>query len=92
MAGLDLTESSAARKHYTAAVLDCDQAIDLQPMFAKAHYRKALALEQLGSLTEALASAKGARSNAPEGLQKSCDLLVQRLARDVTVSAFDEVD
>lgn len=106
MAGLDLSQSSAVAKHYSAAVLDCNQALDLQPMCAKAHYRKAMALEcmwalpqgggigrvHLGSLEAALASARLARSHAPVGMQKACDQMAERLGRELAAACFDEVD
>ena len=63
-----------AMQQWEEALWDCDRALELKPVYAKAHARRAAALEHLGLLDEALADVRAAAAQDPAS--------AQQLARD----------
>jgi hypothetical protein len=61
---MDLGGEDAEHRHYLAALLDAESALDLDPAFPKAYLRKAQALLRLDRYGEALAAAEAGRSKA----------------------------
>ena len=55
-----LSREERAKLNFKAALLDCDQALDLESGNVKARYRKAQALKGLGKLGQARAAAESA--------------------------------
>ena len=97
LADLHLEGPQRREKHYQAAPLDCNSALDLQPMSVKAHHRKALALEQLSRLglskmEEALGSPQLARSHAGAEMQVTCDQLLDRLYSEVLSGKMEDME
>ena len=92
LADLPYDTTGIVEKHFQAAVMDCNFAIDMEPMNVKAHYRKAVALEHLGQVDDALKSAHTARSHACAAMQASCDALLDRLQSEVHASKLDDMD
>ncbi|UPR05270.1 hypothetical protein HOP50_20g86200 [Chloropicon primus] len=73
LAGCDLVGLSIEERkkmNCKAALLDCDQALDLQSGNVKARYRKAQALKGLGRMREALDAARSALNVAPKALER----------------------
>ncbi|GFR45643.1 hypothetical protein Agub_g7052, partial [Astrephomene gubernaculifera] len=61
--GLDLGSHDAVSRHFQAAIIDCDMALDLDPVgaaAAKTCLRKCRALRRLGRVEEAAAAARAA--------------------------------
>ena len=77
--GADQSGGGGVALNYEAAIMDCDQALDLESGHVKARFRKAQALAGLGRREEALAQAESALSGAPEGLEREIAAFVARL-------------
>ncbi|GLC42715.1 hypothetical protein PLESTB_001130700 [Pleodorina starrii] len=87
--GVDHGSEAALARHYEAAVMDCDMALDLQPAgraAAKALLRKARALAQLGRREDAAAAARSglARCDGGEGALRG---ELQEMLRAATATA-----
>ena len=80
--GADLVNSSPEERsklNYKAALMDCDQALDLESGNVKARYRKAQALRGLERYSEAIDSAITALNVAPKSLEKEIKAFLDKL-------------
>ncbi|KAF5834506.1 hypothetical protein DUNSADRAFT_8798 [Dunaliella salina] len=79
MEGIELGSPGALTKHYEAAHMDAQAAIDLDPTYIKAHQRKIQALWKLGKLQEALL----AGSRAPKQHNKELGGLLKTIQAEL---------
>ena len=80
--GADLINASPEERkklNCKAALMDCDQALDLESGNMKARYRKAQALEGLGRLSEATEAAISALNLAPKNMEREVRLFLDKL-------------
>ena len=75
-----LSEEERSKMNFKAALMDCDQALDLESGNVKGRYRKAQALKGLGRYQESIDAAISALHVAPKGiLEKEINALLSDL-------------
>lgn len=80
---MDLGGEDAAHRHYLAALLDAESAIELDSEYPKAYLRKGQALVRLGRYDEAKAAAEAGESKVARARNEAVGAELKALVEEI---------